>query len=69
MKKIVTIEGMSCGHCAMRVKKALEEVPGVTLATVELVNGKAEVEGDGLDANMLRGAVVKAGYQPVSILP
>ena len=69
MKKIVTIEGMSCGHCAMRVKKAIEEVPGVTLANVDVTSGKADVEGDALDANMLRGAVVKAGYQPVSVLP
>jgi len=65
MKKIVTIEGMSCGHCAMRIKKSIEETaPGCT-ATVDV----AVVEGDSLDANMLRGAVVKAGYTVVSVLP
>lgn len=69
MKKIVTIEGMSCGHCAMRVKKSIEEsTPGCT-ATVDVSEGKAVVEGETLDANMLRGAVVKAGYTVVAVLP
>lgn len=69
MKMIVTIQGMSCGHCAMRVKKAIEETTGVTSATVDVTEGKATVEGSALDANMLRGAVVKAGYTFVSALP
>lgn len=69
MKKIVTIEGMSCGHCVMRVRKALEETPGVTAADVNLLDGKASVEGDNLDANLLRGAVIKAGYTVVSVVP
>jgi len=69
MKMIVNIEGMSCGHCAMRVKKAMEETAGVTSATVGVTEGRAVVEGDALDANMLRGAVVRAGYTCVSVLP
>jgi len=69
VKSIVSIGGMSCGHCAMRVKSALEAVPGVFSANVDLASGKASVEGSTLDANMLRGAVEKAGYEAVSILP
>ncbi len=69
MKMIVDIQGMSCGHCAMRVKKALEETAGVSGATVDVTAGKAVVEGANLDANMVRGAVVKAGYTVVSMLP
>ncbi|HPE90298.1 MAG TPA: heavy-metal-associated domain-containing protein [Spirochaetia bacterium] len=69
MKKILTIEGMSCGHCAMRVKKALEEVAGVSSATVDVTEGKAVVEGDAPDSNMLRGAVEKAGYSVTGVLP
>jgi copper chaperone CopZ len=60
---------MSCGHCAMRVKSAIEAVSGVSSAVVDVTEGKAVVEGEGLDANMLRGAVVKAGYSVVSVLP
>ncbi|HPE35585.1 MAG TPA: heavy-metal-associated domain-containing protein [Spirochaetales bacterium] len=69
MKSIVRIEGMSCGHCAMRVQRALESLAGVSSATVDVQAGTAEVEGQGLDANLLRGAVIKAGYTPVSVLP
>ena len=29
MKKLITVEGMSCPHCQAHVKKALEEVEGV----------------------------------------
>jgi copper chaperone CopZ len=53
----------------MRVKKSIEETTGVSNATVDLLEGKATVEGDNLDSNMIRGAVVKAGYSVVSILP
>ncbi len=69
MKKILTIEGMSCGHCAMRVKKALEEVAGVSSATVDISEGKAVVEGEASDPNMLRDAVEKAGYVVTGVLP
>ena len=69
MKMIVKIEGMSCGHCAMRVKKAMEETAGVSNATVDVTEGSAFVEGPSLDPNMLRGAVVKAGYTCISVLP
>lgn len=32
--KILNIEGMSCGHCEARVRKALENVDGVCEAVV-----------------------------------
>jgi copper chaperone len=28
-QEIIKVEGMSCGHCEMRVKKAVESVEGV----------------------------------------
>ena len=28
-KETIKVEGMSCGHCEMRVKKAVEAVEGV----------------------------------------
>lgn len=69
MKKIVTIEGMSCGHCVMRVKKALEGVPGVTKAEVDLLKGEAIVEGEGFGGPQLEGAVDAAGYKVVKVIP
>jgi len=56
------IDGMTCGHCVAAVKKALEKVPGVRAAQVELATGRARVEGDpSLEA--LLAAVRDEGYQ------
>ena len=34
MKKTLKVEGMMCGHCEARVKKALEALPEVDEAVV-----------------------------------
>ena len=57
----LTIEGMTCGHCQASVKSALESVPGVTSATVDLGPGSAQVEGDP-DIQKLIRAVEEEGY-------
>ena len=67
MKKIVTIEGMSCGHCVMHVTNALKEVPGVSRVNVDLEKSRADVEGDALDETALKNAVTEAGYEPVAV--
>lgn len=69
MKKLLKIEGMSCGHCVMHVQSALEEVPGVKSAKVNLLEREAIVEGDNLDDQALRAAVADAGYRVVQIIP
>jgi len=69
VKKIVSIEGMSCGHCAMRVESKLKEVEGVSSAKVDLLKKQAEVEGENLSSMALSKAVVDAGYQPISVIP
>lgn len=43
MTKTINIEGMMCGHCEASVKKALEEVNGVTEAVVSHEKGTAIV--------------------------
>lgn len=43
MTKTMKIEGMMCGHCEARVKKALEALPQVTEAEVSHKNGTAVV--------------------------
>jgi copper chaperone CopZ len=67
MKKVIEINGMSCGHCQARVEQALNAITGVE-AKVELkknravVNLKSEVSDE-----TLKGAVTEAGYEVVSI--
>ena len=41
MKKTMKIEGMMCGHCEARVKKALEKLPQVDEAVVSHTEGTA----------------------------
>ncbi|MCI8937368.1 MAG: heavy metal translocating P-type ATPase [Lachnospiraceae bacterium] len=68
MNKIMTIEGMMCGHCTGRVQKALEEIPGVEGVTMSLENKSAEVILDGqVTDEMLKAAVTEAGYEVTQI--
>lgn len=63
MKKVLKVEGMSCGHCVMRVEKALSKVNGVSKVKVSLESKTAEVEGEALDSSALLKAVEASGYQ------
>ncbi|HEM7853769.1 TPA: heavy metal translocating P-type ATPase [Burkholderia multivorans] len=58
------IGGMTCASCVSRVEKALEKVPGVTHASVNLATERASVRAAGpLDADALIAAVATAGYR------
>ncbi|WP_448566647.1 CopZ family metallochaperone [Thermus sp.] len=56
------VEGMTCNHCVMAVKKALLKVPGVEKAEVYLDKGEALVEGQA-DPKALLRAVEEEGYR------
>ena len=67
MEKTIRVEGMMCMHCVAHVKKALEELPGVT-AEVDLDGGRAVVRAEQLpDDAALTSAVTEAGYKVVGI--
>ncbi|MBU9161753.1 heavy metal translocating P-type ATPase [Burkholderia multivorans] len=58
------IGGMTCASCVSRVEKALEKVPGVTHASVNLATERASVRAAGpLDVDALIAAVTTAGYR------
>lgn len=60
----VKIGGMSCASCVARVEKALQAVPGVGKASVNLATETARVESARpLPFDTLRAAVEKAGYE------
>lgn len=56
------VSGMSCNHCVAAVKGALERVPGVERAQVDLATGTAKVYG-AADAEALVAAVQAEGYR------
>jgi len=59
----LSIEGMTCNHCANAVRRALVEIRGVASAEVDLRKGEAVVSGAGLDAAQLTKAVEALGYR------
>lgn len=68
MNKTMKIEGMMCGHCEARVKKALEALPEVAEAVVSHETGTAEVRLEGEVAeDTLKKAVEDQDYKVLSI--
>jgi copper chaperone CopZ len=43
MKKVLSVSGMSCSHCAAHVEESLLKVPGVKKVKVNLKKGEAVV--------------------------
>ena len=68
MRKTLHIEGMMCPHCEMRVKQALEAVPGVSEAAASHEKGTAEVTLSAqVDNDALRAAVEAQDYKVIAI--
>ncbi|CCJ34488.1 heavy-metal-associated domain-containing protein [Caloramator australicus] len=68
MKKVISIKGMTCGHCVMHIEGALKEVCGVKNVVVSLEKKSAEVElAHHVDDSKLKAAIEEAGYEVVSI--
>ena len=68
MKKTLHIEGMMCGHCEARVKKALEALPEVSEAVVSHEAGTAIVTlTAAVDNDTLKKAVEDQGYEVTSV--
>jgi copper chaperone len=59
----IMIDGMSCMHCVMRVKKAIEGLSGINNVNVEI--GKATVSFDDTKISQkdIEAAITKAGYK------
>jgi len=65
----IGIGGMTCASCVARVEKALNKVPGVASASVNLATETARIRvtsSDTTDAR-LRRAIRDAGYEPRSL--
>lgn len=65
MRHALSISGMTCATCALRVERALSAVPSVARAEVNLATNRGMVEGtaEGLRAADLIAAVRRAGYE------
>ncbi len=63
----LSISGMACAGCVSAVEQALQAVPGVSSAMVNLAERTALVQGEGIDADTLIEAVRKGGYDAAEL--
>jgi copper chaperone len=61
MKTVIKIDGMSCNHCVMAVKK---EIQKLNVQNLEVKIGEASVEFDEnkISLDNINQAIEKAGY-------
>jgi copper chaperone CopZ len=56
-----SVQGLKCGGCVVKASAALQALPGVSAARVDLASKTAWVEGDVAPAAVI-GALHAAGY-------
>ena len=68
MTKTLKVEGMMCMHCEARVRKTLEEIPGVESAVANHDTGTAVVVLSAPVADeTLKAAVEGQGYKVLGV--
>ena len=63
---VLSVPGMTCGHCEAAVKGEVGKVAGVTDVTVDLATKLVTVSGESLDRAALVAAVDEAGFEVAS---
>ncbi|MCX4825744.1 heavy-metal-associated domain-containing protein [Streptomyces sp. NBC_01142] len=61
-QKRYNVTGMSCEHCAASITEEVSDVPGVSEVVVDLAANAVTVRGADLDDELVRAAIVEAGY-------
>jgi copper chaperone CopZ len=61
----LNVHGMTCGNCARSVERKLTSTPGVSKATVDLVNQNATIDYDdgAVKPEALAAAVRMLGFE------
>lgn len=64
--KEIKIEGMSCGHCEMAVRKELSKLDNVKVKNVKIGEAIVEYDESKVKEEALYKAVEEAGYKVVN---
>lgn len=66
-QETIKVEGMSCMHCQLKVKKAVEAVEGVQRADVNLQTKQVVIDYEEGKVNLekVKAAIKESGYEPV----
>jgi Cu+-exporting ATPase len=68
MKKVLTVEGMTCMHCVGRVDKTLKEMDGITSVQVDLETKSATIElSNDIADDVLKATIADQGYEVTAI--
>lgn len=64
MKKIFSVEGMSCSHCIDKIEKFVGEIDGVGFIDVDLKNKAVSVEFQNpANEELISEAILDAGFE------
>ncbi len=67
-KQELTVNGMTCGHCAQTLTAVLGTLSGVTSVDVDAAGGRAVVHAaHPLSTEVLAGAVDEAGFELLAV--
>ncbi|OPY84006.1 MAG: Copper chaperone CopZ [Syntrophorhabdus sp. PtaU1.Bin153] len=61
----IAIEGMSCQHCVMAIKKALGGVPGILETDVQIGSALVKFDDSKVKKEDIETKIEKAGYKVV----
>ena len=59
------IEGMSCGHCVMAVRKELSRLDNVKVDDVQIGKAKVEFDETKIQESRIISAIEEAGYKVI----
>ena len=66
-EKTLLINGMTCGHCVISVRKELSKIDGVKIDAVKIGSAAVTVDETKVTDQVLQHAVEEAGYTVASI--
>ena len=69
IKKVITIEGMMCENCKMKVERALSELNGVSKVKVNLKNKTATIYSTkSISNDDIKNSISKLDYKVINIV-
>ena len=60
------IEGMSCNHCVMAVRKELSKLENVKIEDVKIGSAKVQYDESKVNEKALAAAIEEAGYKVIN---
>jgi len=57
------IEGMSCGHCVMAVRKELSKLGNVKIADIQIGKARVEFDENKTEESRIINAIEEAGFK------